>query len=451
MTDAATGAPDPGKRLMGFWTCTALVIGNTIGIGIFLLPAALAPYGFNALVGWGVTVLGCVVLARVFARLAQTFPAADGPYSYIRRTQGSGPAFLAIWCYWVSVWVSNATIAVGVVAYLRAALPGLASLAPAPILALGLLWLCVAVNLFGLKAGGLAQIVTTALKLLPMAAIMLLGLWILAAHPGLYSRQPPATPIQPSLIFTASTIALFAMLGLESAAVPAGRVRDPARTIPRATLVGTVATAAIYVAVSIIPMLLIPQRELARSPAPFADLLGRFVGEGYGRWLAAFVVVSGVGALNGWTLLSGELTRVMAVNRLLPSPFRRLTRRGAPALGLIATAALASGLVVMSYSKSLVQGFTLLSLMVTAANLPLYLCAALALVAVALKRTPVAPSDVLALGLAGAAYCVFAFVGVGREPLLWFLVLAGAGVPLYLWMRWRRAPGEGDGPSEVER
>lgn len=441
MSDAPAVLPGARVGLMGFWTCTALVVGNTIGIGIFLLPAALAPYGFNALIGWGVTVIGCVVLARVFARLAQVFPGDDGPYSYIRRTQGSGPAFLAIWCYWVSVWVSNATIAVGVVAYLRAALPGLAGLAPPPVLALALLWLCVAINLFGLKSGGLAQIATTALKLLPMAAIVLLGLWILAAHPALYGRHVPATPIRPSLILTASTIALFAMLGLESAAVPAGRVRDPARTIPRATLAGTVATAAIYVAVSIIPMLLIPQAELARSPAPFADLLGRFVGEGYGRWLAAFVVVSGLGALNGWTLLSGELTRVMAAHGLLPSPFSRLTRRGAPAWGLIATAALASALVLMSYSKSLVQGFTLLSLMVTAANLPLYLFAALALAVVGLKRAPAAPRGVLAFGLAGAAYAVFAFVGVGREPLVWALVLAGAGAPLYLWMRRRAAAG----------
>lgn len=437
MTDSPTDVPAAREGLMGFWTCTALVVGNTIGIGIFLLPAALAPYGFNALAGWGVTAVGCVVLARVFARLAQNFAAADGPYSYIRSTQGDGPAFLAIWCYWVSVWVSNATIAVGVVAYLLAALPGLASLAPAPVLALGLLWLCVVVNLFGVRAGGLVQILTTALKLLPMAAVILLGLWILISHPALYGRHLPTTPIRLPLTLTASTIALFAMLGLESAAVPAGRVRDPARTIPRATMAGTVATAAIYVAISIIPMLLVPQAELAKSPAPFVDLLDRFAGEGGGRWLALFVVVSGLGALNGWTLLSGELTRVMSVNGLLPSAFSRLNRRGAPARALIATAGMASALVLMSYSKSLIQGFTFLSIMVTAATLPLYLFAALALVAVGFKGRPVASRGLLALGLAGAGYSVFALAGVGRGPLIWSLVLAGAGAPLYLWMRWR--------------
>ena len=68
----------PGREL-GFWMCTALVVGNTIGIGIFMMPAALAPYGLNALAGWGITVIGCMFLARVFARLSQLYPAADGP------------------------------------------------------------------------------------------------------------------------------------------------------------------------------------------------------------------------------------------------------------------------------------------------------------------------------------------------------------------------------------
>ena len=93
---------------LGFWMCTALVIGNTIGMGIFVLPASLAPYGFNAMLGWGVTVLGMTLLARVFAQLAREFPAADGPYTYIEQTTGKLPVYIAIWCYWVSCWITNA-------------------------------------------------------------------------------------------------------------------------------------------------------------------------------------------------------------------------------------------------------------------------------------------------------------------------------------------------------
>ncbi len=443
MTSAQESAPavqSAQPALIGFWTCTALVIGNTIGIGIFLMPAVLAPYGLNALLGWGVTALGCATLAGVYARLARDFPNPDGPYGYIRSTQGEAAAFLAAWCYWVSLWITNATLAVGVVGYLQAAAPGLVGLAPAPVIALGLLWLFVVINLFGVRGSGPVQIATTALKLVPMAAVILLGLWLLVSEPGAYVRNLPSTPISGPQIMAASTVALFAMLGLESAAVPASRVRDPGRTIPRATLVGTLLTAAIYIAVSVIPMLVIPQAELARSQAPFVDLLNRLLSDEFGRWLALFVVVSGLGCLNGWTLLVGELTRTMAANGVLPPILARDNRMGAPALALIVTAMLASAMVLMNYSRSLVQGFAFMSLIVSAANLPLYLMSSVALASLAWRGRRPLSRDLLALGFFGAAYSIFAFVGMGREPFLWALALAAAGLPVYLLMRASRQP-----------
>jgi APA family basic amino acid/polyamine antiporter len=422
------------RKELGFWTCTALVVGNTIGIGIFLLPASLAPYGFNALIGWGITVLGMTVLARVFARLARRFPEADGPYAYIRATVGDGAAFLAIWCYWVSVWITNATIAIGLVGYLGAVLPALQPLSPA-LLALAVLWFFVVVNLLGVRASGGVQLLTTVLKLLPMAAIIVLGLWLALYEPAAYARHPPPTPITLGGLMAASSIALFAMLGIESAAVPAGRVHDPERTIPRATMAGTLLTAVIYVAVSTVPLLLIPQAELARSTAPFVDVLGRIGGAGYGRWMALFVVVSGLGCLNGWTLLVGELTASMAAHGVLPAAFRVHNRRGAPALALVVTAMLASLMVLMNFNKSLVQGFTFLTQLVTAANLPLYLMCALALAVLWWRGERAGRAALLTLGLLGTAYSVFAFVGVGGEPVLWSVVLAAVGLPVYLLRR----------------
>ena len=427
----------PGKEL-GFWMCTALVVGNTIGIGIYLLPASLAPYGLNAMLGWAVTVLGMTVLARVFARLAREFPSADGPYAYIEATSGRLAAFISMWCYWVSCWITNAAISIGVVGYLTKVMPALADVSPA-LLSLALVWLFVVVNLLGVRAGGAVQVATTALKLLPMAAIVLLGAWLLVTEPATYTRQVPDTPLTLEALMAASTIALFAMLGIESAAVPAGRVRDPERTIPRATMAGTLLTAAVYIAVSSMALLLIPQRELAQSGAPFAELLDDFMGDGVGRVLAVFVVVSGLGALNGWTLLVGELTATMARHGSLPKPLARLNARGAPAVALVTTGLLATAMVLMNYSKSLVEGFTFLTLIVTAANLPLYLFCALALVVLWRRGTARLPGDLLVLGLLGTAYAVFAFVGLGHEPFLWALVLGAVGLPLYLLMRRRRS------------
>ena len=425
-----------GKEL-GFWMCTALVVGNTIGVGIFVLPSSLAPYGFNAVAGWAVTVVGMTVLARVFAQLARGFPQADGPQVYIEQTSGPLAAFVSMWCYWISVIITNAAVAIGVVGYLAMALPPLEGVPPA-LIALLLLWLFVGVNLLGLRAGGGVQVVTTVLKLLPLAFVVALGAWLLLADPVVYARHPPPTPVTFEGILAASTIALFAMLGIESAAVPAGRVRDPSRTIPRATMLGTLLTAGIYVIVSTMALLLLPQARLAQSAAPFAELLAEFVGSDHGRWLSAFVVVSGLGCLNGWTLIVGELTASLGRHGYLPAVVERVNDRGAPGAALVVTGLLATAMVLMNYSKSLVEGFTFLTQVVTAANLPLYFFCAVALVVLARRGERRLPVSLLVLGVLGTVYSVFAFVGVGREPFLWALALGASALPVYAYARRRR-------------
>jgi APA family basic amino acid/polyamine antiporter len=425
------------RKHIGFWTCTALVVGNTIGMGIFLLPASLAPLGYNALIGWTITVLGCLALARVFARLAREMPNADGPYGYIRATIGDLPAFVSIWSYWVSAWITNAALATGVVGYVTAVFPETAKLQPA-LFALALLWIFVGINLLSLRSGGRVQIVTTALKLLPMVAVAALGVWVLTTSPASYSAHPLSEPVTIGNVMAASTIALFAMLGFESAAVPAANVENPGITIPRATMIGTLLTAVIYIIVSTVPLLLIPSSELAQASAPFALLMDRFAGDGSGRWLALFVVVSGLGALNGWVLLVGQMTRSMADNGVLPRAFSRCNRGGAPVLALIATGVLASLMILMSYSKSLVDGFTFLSKVVTAANLPLYFCCTLALAALWDRGNKTVVRELLPISVIGYVYVLFAFWGLGNEAFLLALGLAAAGLPIYAVMRLRQ-------------
>lgn len=431
------------RRELGFWMCTALVVGNTIGIGIFMMPASLAPYGLNAFTGWLVTVIGCIFLAKIFAGLAQHLAHEDGPYGYTRRALGGGVAFTVLWCYWVSVWVTNATLAVGVVSYLSFFVPALnASPWLPPVAALALLWGFVLINLRGVRTAGWVQIVTTVLKLLPMLAVMLLGAWLLLTDAGAYQQHVPSNPLSMEATVTASTIALFAMLGIESATIPAGKVRDPARTIPRATLFGTILTAVIYIAVSAVPMLLIPQDALAQSNAPFADLFSQRIGSGFGQLLAGFVVISGLGALNGWTLLAGELTQSFARHGGFPKVFGATNHRGVPVLAFVMTAGLASVMILMNYSKSMAQGFTFFSVVVTAANLPLYLFCSLS-VLVLWKRGEIATlgkkeGSLLVAAVLAIAYAIWAFVGVGHESFLWALALAFMGLPVYLWMRWQR-------------
>jgi len=426
-------------RQLGLVMCTALVVGNMIGMGIFMQPAALAPYGLNALTGWAAVIFGCVCLALTFSALARKLPQTDGPFGYVRATLGEAVAFPALWSYWISVWVTNAVLAIGVIGYFINFFPAAGSIPPA-VLAVGFMWFFVGVNLLGVRSGGRVQVLTSLLKLVPLVLVMIVGAASILANPGAHMPNVPTTQITVQASMGAAAIALYAMLGFESAAVAAGRVTNPEKTIPRATLIGTLFVAVIYVAIVAIGMLVVPQATLAASDAPFVTILDHLLGAGNGRWLSLFVVISGLGCLNGWTLLAGELTRTLASHRLLPAILGEDNRFGAPWASLLLTGVLATVVGLMNYSESLVGGFTKLSLIVSAANLPLYVCCSFALFAM-LRRDPAGLSPALWFaGVGGIAFSAFAFFGVGWEPFIWALVLTAAGVPIYLGMRRRHPP-----------
>ena len=129
------------------------------------LPASLAPYGLNAVPAWLLTTAGCIFIAWVFAGLARTFPQDDGPYAYASRALGGGVAFVLMWCYWVSTWMTNAVLATGVVGYLSIFFPTLAvnhTLAAGT--ALALLWGFVLINLRGARTAGGVQRSTAATR-----------------------------------------------------------------------------------------------------------------------------------------------------------------------------------------------------------------------------------------------------------------------------------------------
>src|SRR5262245_4533261 len=148
-----------------------------IGSGVFLLPASLAAYGGLSLLGWLVSATGSLLLAVVFARLARLDPASGGPYAYTRRAFGDLLGFLVAWGYWISVWSANAALAVAFVGYLDPSIPSIVRApAAAALLAIGTLWFLTAVNISGIRAAGRLQVVTTALKIIPLVVIAIAGL-----------------------------------------------------------------------------------------------------------------------------------------------------------------------------------------------------------------------------------------------------------------------------------
>jgi len=411
-----------------------------IGSGIFLLPAALAAYGGISLMGWLFTTGGAMLLALVFAHLGRTAPQAGGVYAYTRAGFGDLAGFLVAWGYWISIWCGNAAIATALAGYVGVFIPPLSQ---NPLLsgltAAGAIWLLSWVNAMGVRVAGIVQLITTVLKLLPLVAIGTLGLVFF--RPENFSPLNRSGETALSAITATATLTLWAFTGLESATIPADNIVDPRRTIPRATILGTLSAAAVYVLGSVAVMGVISPEVLARSTAPFADAAGTMWGSWASYAVAAGAAISCIGALNGWILLQGQLPFAAARDGLFPAPFARLSRRGTPVLGIAISSALATILISMNYTQGLVEMFTFILLLATLTTLvPYVFCSAAdAIFTIGRGNNLTGGRRARLLWIPGLAflYSLWAIGGSGRDTVYWGFLLLLAGIPLYVWMRMR--------------
>lgn len=426
---ADTEALRTKPRPLGIWSATALVVGSMIGSGVFLLPAALAPYGAASLLGWGVTLCGAVLLALTFAQLARRWPQTGGPYVYARNAFGELPGFVVAWSYWVSVWCANAAIAVAFAGSVGAIFPAMtATPTRAAACALGALWICCAINLAGVREAGRVQLVTTVLKVLPLVLFGCIALWFVDAR-NLQPFNPTAMTL-PGVAHATVALTLWAFLGLEAATVPAGSVEDAERTVPRATIVGTLIAGLATILACTAVIGLLPADVLKNSQAPMAEAAHLLWGPGAAIAVAAVAAVSCFGALNGWVLVSGQLPFAAARDGVFPQVFARLDPRGTPVTGVLVSSALASVLVLSNYSRSLVELFTFSILLSTAATLLPYVIGSAAWVRHGAGRTRW-------IAAAALLYSLYALAGIGMESLFWGAVLVVAGLPVFHLVRRR--------------
>jgi APA family basic amino acid/polyamine antiporter len=419
--------------------CTALVVGNMIGSGVFLLPASLAPYGGISIVGWLVSSGGALCLALVFARLGTVLPLIGGPYAYAKEGFGDFGAAWIAWTYWICILTSNAALAVAFVSYATVFWPALDATPPLALAAaLATLWGLTLVSAVGVREAGRVQLVTTILKILPLLAIGAFGFLAFDAD-HFRPFNPTGGGTLPAISATV-TLTLWAFTGLESGTVPADDVKDPSRTIPRATVIGTLIAAAVYIAGTVAVMGIIARETLATSNAPFADA-ARVLWGPWGRSIiAAGAAVSCLGALNGWVLLSGQLPRAAALDGLLPARLARLNGRGAPTVGLVASSLISSAIIALNYTRGLVQAFTFLILIATLTTLLPYVFSSLTAVRLALRDRRLGwgrAAGRLAIAVTAFLYSMWAIAGAGRDAIYWGFLLMLAGLPVYVVMRWQ--------------
>ena len=448
----AVPAPESGQKF-GLPAAMALIVGSIIGVGVFNLPTSLAAYGPITLVSMALTTVGALALALLFAALSRRLPSDGGPYAYARVAFGNPLGFANAWSYWITAWAGNAAIAVGWVLYVEHFVNTDHNRLFSVILVLIGLWIPAAVNLSGVKNIGSVQVVTTVIKFAVLAFVSIVGLFFIKSAnfaPWNVSGESTIAAIGGGM-----AIALFSYLGVECAAVAAAKVRDPDRNVPRATILGTAACAVVYMLSLTVAFGVLPSSQLAEASAPFSDVANAmFGGTWAGNVLAIAVIISGLGALNGWTMICAEMPLAAAKDGLFPPAFKRISKNGVPAFGIVMSTLLASVAMAVNYLGSGgATVFTTLVLMtgITAA-IPYGFSALAQLkwrwVDHQTMQTPRFVRDMIVAALALVFSILFIWYSRNTGNSFWvywapFLLAAGAlllGIPVYLARRSHLTP-----------
>jgi arginine:agmatine antiporter len=418
-----------GIKKIGPVLATALVTGNMVGSGIFLLPASLASIGSSTIIGWVVCLGGALLIAGVFAVLGASRPDPDGLVNWPGKGLHPVAGFVSWTGYWAANWIGNVAVALAAVGYAASLVPALKAPVGALIATLALIWIFTGLCLLGARVvtrfGGAMLLV----GLLPIAAATILGLS--AFSPETFAASWSVTGKSVMQTMPASLAIIFwAFLGLESAAVAAAVVDNPGRNVPIAVLGGVTLAGLIYMTASVAVMGVIPAAELAKSTAPFADVVARLAGP----WVAAAVAICAAlkacGTVSGFFLVAGEVSRSGAASGFLPRFMSESDPAQLPRRGLLVLGAMMSLVALATVSPTLNAQFVMILNVSVILVLAVY-----ALCAAALLRDGTQSLRVRLLAVAAIAFCLFATWASGLHNTWPALAILGGAAVVWLGMQ----------------
>ena len=326
---------------IGLLPAILMVAGNMMGSGVFMLPANLAGIGSIAIIGWLITVVGAIALGLVFAKLTEVTTAAGGPYAYARKAFGDYMGYQTNLVYWLANVIGNVGLAVAGLGYLTPFFPALRDPLVMALAQIAVIWFFTYANILGPRVVGRMQGITTTVALFPIVGVALLGwFWF---NPETYmegwnvSGESSLTAVGMTLNFT-----LWAFIGVESASVSTAVVKNPAKNVPIATVVGVLLAAVCYV---------------LSSSAPFSQAVSIALGSTAGKIVALCAAVGCLGSLAGWTLLVGQTAQAAAKDGLFAGIFARVNRRGVPSAGLAIVAGIMTLQVLATMSPTASEQF----------------------------------------------------------------------------------------------
>jgi amino acid transporter len=249
--------------------------------------------------------------------------------------------------------------------------------------------------------------------------------------------NPSGKPLLGALAATAP-ITMFAFLGLEYATVPAGHVIDPTRTIPRATVLGTLIAASVYILGTTVVIGVIPRETLMLSSAPFADAARVMWGDWAAIVIAVAAIISSLGALNGWTLMLSQVPMAAARDGAMPAIFACVSARGVPAHGILISMTLATLLLLVDAAgtKAMAVFYNLIvNLSTDAAMIPYVFCSVVEAI-LFINRNPLSRAlnigPYVPIGIVAFVFSVGTIYGAGADAGMWSLILLLLAVPVWI-------------------
>ena len=366
-----------GERLirrLGLWSAVAVLVGSTIGSGIFRTPASVAQRIDDVplfLLAW---VLGAIVVlcgALTYSELAAAFPRSGGVYVFVRESFGPLPAFLFAWA---EMWIirPGAFGAIGITASaytLRtlgadpaavAAVVGPVEIRAEQLLGAGFILLVGTVNYFGIHRGAILQNLSTAFKVGALALLVVVGFALGTPPPtesipgggGIFAQRA-AVGLSPFLL--AMVAILWAYDGWADLAFVGGEVRDPQKTLPRALLIGTSIVVVLYLAANLVYLYLIPIQQMKSAELVAADVARLSIGSAGVVVVSAAIAVSTFGTLNGSMMTAPRIFFAAAEDGLFPKAIARIDPRTHAPTGAIVL------MTVMGMIFILIRTFTALA------------------------------------------------------------------------------------------
>lgn len=433
------------EKKLGVAALVAIVLGSSIGSGIYDLPADMtqAASPGAAIVAWVISGIGMLMLCIATSRLYDKHPDVKGIYGFATKGFGKYCGFISGWSYYISALVANVAFATMLMACLGYFFPvlGDGSNLLSVIVASLCTWALYFIVSRGVESAAFLNTIVTICKMIPLFVFVVAA--ILCFNSGIFTADFWGTlsgnfsligegnvldQCQNSLV-----VILWVFIGVEAAAMMSDRAKSKS-VANRATIIGVISLIAIYMLISLLPYGMMPREQIAELGSPvLAYLLESAVGPWGNVLVEIGMIVSIAGAWLSWTIIPAEVSQCMAEDGILPARFAQLNRKGAPQFGLLVMSAITQFflITVLISEDAYLFCYTIAACGVLITwSLVMYYQLKSALVG---KMKPFGSN--LAIGVVGALYFTWAIVfGAGTMMLLELLTVA-VGTVLYVISR----------------